>query len=77
MTTKDLKERVIDKVSKLDDVALLIDIMNLIDDKADNRLYRLSDEHKAAIDTAINEIEEGDYLSNEQANKRIDEWLNP
>lgn len=76
MTTKDLREKVIDKVSKLEDEALLNDIMNLIDDKADDRIYRLSDDHAAAIDTAINEIEKGDYLSNEQANKLIDEWLN-
>jgi hypothetical protein len=76
MTTKDLRERVIDKVSKVEDEALLNDIMNLIDDKADDRIYRLSDDHAAAIDTAINEIEKGDYLSNEQANKLIDEWLN-
>jgi len=43
---------------------------------SDSEIYRLSDNHKTAIDTAINQIENGDFLTNEQSNKEIDEWLN-
>jgi RNA polymerase-binding transcription factor DksA len=77
MTTKELKHTVIDKVKELEDDNLLNDLIKLIDDNSiDNDIYQLSDNHKAAIDIAIKQIENGDYLTNEQSNKEIDEWLN-
>ncbi len=76
MTTKDLRDKVIDKVNKLEDESLLNDLIRLIDDNADDEIYRLSDNHKKAINTAIDQIEKGDYLTNEQSNKQIDKWLN-
>jgi hypothetical protein len=42
----------------------------------DSEIYRLSDNQKVAIDTAINQINNGDFLTSEQANKEINEWLN-
>ena len=77
MTTKELKHTVIDKVNELEDDNLLNDLIKLIDDNIiDNDIYQLSSNHKTAIDIAIKQIENGDYLSNEQSNKEIDEWLN-
>ena len=77
MTTKELKHTVIDKVNELDDDSLLIDLIKLIDDNSiDDEIYQLSSNHKTAINTAIKQIENGDYLTNNQSNKEIDEWLN-
>ena len=76
MTTKDLRAQVIDKVNKLEDESLLNDLIRLIDDNTDDEIHRLSDNHKKAINTAIGQIEKGDYLTDEQSNKQIDEWLN-
>jgi hypothetical protein len=76
MTTQDLKHKVIDKVNELEDENLLLDLMKLIDDNSiDNDIYQLSSNHKNAIDIAIKQIENGDYLTNEQSNKDIDKWL--
>ena len=76
MTTNELKHKVIDKINELDDDSLLKDLIRLIEDSTDdNEIYRLSDNHKKAINTAIDQIEKGDYLTNEQSNKEIDEWL--
>lgn len=77
MTTTELRHKVISKVNKLDDENLLNDLIKLIEDSTDdNEIYRLSSSHKDAINEAIGQIERGDYLTNEQSNRMIDEWLN-
>ena len=77
MTTNELKHRVIDKINELEDDSLLNDLIRIIDDSTvDNETYQLSENHKKAINTAIEQIDKGDYLTNEQSNKQIDEWLN-
>jgi hypothetical protein len=75
MTTIELKRRVIDKVNKVNDESLLLDLMRLLDDSDDKEIHRLSNGHKIAVQTAINQIDNGDFLSNDQADKEIDEWL--
>lgn len=77
MTTNELRHKVIDKVSKLNDETLLNDLIRLIDNNIDDdEIYRLSDNHKKAVNTAIDQIEKCDYLTNEQSDKKTDEWLN-
>lgn len=77
MTTKELRHKVIEKINELDDENLLHDLIRLIEDSTEDiEKYRLSDNHKKAINKAIDQIEKGDYLTNEQSNKQIDEWLN-
>ncbi|OFY48748.1 MAG: hypothetical protein A2W85_12225 [Bacteroidetes bacterium GWF2_41_31] len=69
MTTNELKHKVIDKINKIEDDCLLKDLIKLIEDSTDdNEIYRLSDNHKKAINTAIDQIEKGDYLTTEQSN---------
>jgi len=41
-----------------------------------NDTYQLTSNQKIAIDIAITQIEKGEFLTNEQSNKEIDEWLN-
>jgi hypothetical protein len=77
MTTIEIKNQVIGKINQLTDNELLMDVYKLLDDSLmDSDIYRLSYNHKVAIDTAINQINNGDFLNSEQANKEIDEWLN-
>ncbi len=69
MTTNELKHKVIDKNNEIEDDCLLKDLIKLIEDSTDdNEIYRLSDNHKKAINTEIDQIEKGDYLTNEQSN---------
>jgi hypothetical protein len=69
MTTNELKHKVIDKINELEDDSLLNDLIKLFEDSTDdNEIYRLSNNHKKAISTAIDQIEKGDYLTNEQSN---------
>lgn len=77
MTTKELSHRVIKKIKKLDDENLLHDLIRIIEDSTDdNAIFLLSENHKKAINQAIDQIEKGDYLTNVQSKQQIDEWLN-
>jgi hypothetical protein len=42
----------------------------------DLEVYKLSNEQKSAIAEARQQIKGGQFLSDEQANNEIDEWLN-
>jgi len=76
MTTLEMKNQVIGKINQLTDDELLMDVYKLLDDSSlDSVIYRLSDNHKIAVDTAINQINRGDFLTSVQANKEINEWL--
>lgn len=76
MTTLEMKNQVIGKINQLTDDKLLMDVYKLLDDSSlDSVIYRLSDNHKIAVDTAINQINRGDFLTSVQANKEINEWL--
>jgi hypothetical protein len=77
MTTIEMKNQVIGKINQLTDNELLMDIYKLLDDSLlDSDVYKLSDNHKIAIDKAITQIDNGDFLTNDQVNKEINEWLN-
>ena len=77
MTTIEMKNQVIGKINQLTDNELLMDVYKLLDDSLmDSDVYKLSDNHKIAIDRAISQIDNGDFLTNDQANKEINEWLN-
>jgi predicted transcriptional regulator len=77
MTTIELKEQLISRISQLSDNDLLMDVYKLLENCSDDsEIYNLTDNHKSAIATAINQINNGDFLTNEQANNEIDAWLN-
>ena len=77
MTTIEIKNQVIGKINQLTDNELLMDVYKLLDDSfVESDVYKLSDLHKIAIDRAISQIDNGDFLTNDQANKEINEWLN-
>lgn len=77
MTTIELRNKVIGKLNQINDDLILAEVYRLLDDNYDDSgIYQLSDNHKLAIEEAMAQISNGDYLTNEQANKEIDEWLN-
>ena len=57
MTTSDLKKRLIDKIRKTDDPAVLEEVYQLLDmETEDSEIYRLSDEQKNVIHEAKEQI---------------------
>ena len=71
-----LKERLIKRIQETYDPDLLKEIYRLLEiDFDDLELYKLSDEQRDAIREAQQQINQGDFLTHEQANKEIEEWL--
>jgi predicted transcriptional regulator len=77
MTTLELKNKVIGKINQINDDLILAEVYRLLESNdEDSSVYQLSDNHKIAIEEAKAQIANGDFLTNEQANNEIDEWLN-
>lgn len=77
MNTAELRNTVINKIQNLNNDELLRDLIRLIDDAENDSYYLgLTQVHITAIQTAIHQIENGSFLTNEQANREIGEWLN-
>ena len=77
MTTLELRNKVIGKINQINDDEILSEVYKILDNNfEDTEIYQLSDNHKIAIKTAIDQIQRGNFLTDEQANKEIDEWLN-
>ena len=76
MTTKELKKKVIGKINETDDDEILTEVYKILANTfEDSEIYLLSENHKTAIEQGINQINNGELLTNEQANKEAAQWL--
>ena len=76
MPSPTLKEKLIDKIKETDDPAILEELSNLFELQEAETVYEVSKKQKKAIDEAKQQVKDGHTLSNEQADKEADEWLN-
>jgi len=77
MSMAELKKRLIDKIQKTDNENLLGEVSRLLGLESDEiEIYKLNDGEKNAIEEARRQIENGQFLTDEQASKEIGEWLN-
>lgn len=77
MSTVELRKRLIDKIQKTENKDLLEEASRLLDLEAENsEICKLTDEQRKAVHEAKKQITEGKYLTDDQANKETDEWLN-
>jgi flagellar motor component MotA len=77
MTTTELKKRLIRKIDKIEDDFILEEILRLVDEEEDNKeIYHLSEEQLKAVEEAEEEYRNGDFISGEEADRIIKEWLN-
>lgn len=76
MSTIELRNTVIDKIKKIENEDLLNEVNRLIEiETSDIEVYKFSDEQKAAIAEAQIQIKNGEFLTDEEAAKEINEWL--
>ena len=77
MSSAELKKRLIDKIQKTDNENLLEEAFRLLQmESEDIEIYKLSDEQKSAVNEAREQIKRGEFFTDEEANKDVDEWLN-
>jgi hypothetical protein len=76
MSTVELRRRLIDKIQKTENEDLLAEAYRLLElETADIEMYKLNDDQRKAISEARQQITSGKFLTDEQSNKEIDEWL--
>jgi hypothetical protein len=76
MSTVELRRRLIDKIQKTENEDLLAEAFRLLElETEDIEIYKLNDGQRKAIGEARQQINNGQFLTDEQSNKEIDEWL--
>ena len=77
MSTIELKKRLIDKIQKTENEGLLEEAYRLLElETSDIEIYKLSDNQKLIVEESRQQIKNGQFLTDKQANNEIDEWLN-
>jgi predicted transcriptional regulator len=76
MSVTALQKKLIDKISITNDVDLLEDIYSFIGIEEEvEKFYTLSDKQISNIEQSQQQIKDGNYFTNDDVNKEIDEWL--
>lgn len=76
MTTLELKNILIHRISEINDKSLLKAIKTILDIKSDTRKLILTQEQRDEIIASQKEIKDGQYIDNVDLEKEIDGWLN-
>ena len=75
MTTVELKNILFHKITAINDKSFLNAIKTIVDSKSDETIYDTSAEQKLKIQEGIEQIERGEYFTNEQVEAEISKWL--
>jgi hypothetical protein len=76
MSTVELRKKLIETIQKTDNPVLLEEAYRLLTiESEDIDIYKLSDDQRRALIDGRNQINSGQFLTDEQANNEIDEWL--
>ena len=76
MSTIELRDRIIEKLSLIDDDSFLNAFKTIIESKVNEGVYTLSDFQKKRIESARDQLKKGQSISNDTLQKEIDQWLN-
>ena len=72
-----MKEKLIAQINETDNEDLLIEISTMlyVESKSENGVYQMSDAEREAVEDGLNQIRNGQWVSNEESNRRAEEWL--
>jgi len=77
MSTAELKEKLIAQINDTDNDELLsqISTMLYIESKSVNGVYQMSKAEREAVEDGLNQIKNIQWISNEEADRQVEEWL--
>ena len=76
MSAIELRKRIIEKLSSIEDEIILKEIYDIIKIESEiDSVYKLTADEKSAIDVGLKDIQDGNIVSSEKANAMIKEWL--
>lgn len=75
MSTIELRKEVLRKIESVDSY-LLEEILGLIElEDTKKEVFVIPEEHKRDIEIGLAQIEAGETVTNEEVNKRVQQWL--
>jgi hypothetical protein len=76
MTVTELKKRLIGKINQIENNELLEEMYRLIaNEETDISVYELSEEQIIAVEEGQLQYKNGEIITDDQADKDIEEWL--
>ena len=76
MTVYELRKKLVGRINQTSNNELLEELYRIIEnEEADLTVYELSNHQKSAIEEAQDQYRKGKFLTSDQADKEIDEWL--
>ncbi len=76
MTVIELKEKLISEINSTENEGLLEEILLIIDFEKDTRdIHIMSEAEVEAVEDGLAQLERGEWITNEEANRRADQWL--
>ena len=76
MTTIQLKNALIQRISEIEDKSFLEAVKTILDAKSESKIINLTPELTNEIMVSKMEIEQGLFIENEIFENEIEEWLN-
>jgi len=75
MSTVELRDKINEYLSKIDDVSFLNAVKTIIESKVSETTYKLSDYQKERINSARDQVKNKETISHEDIQTEIDQWL--
>ena len=76
MTEDTIKERLIAKIKLTTDSSILEELADIFDFRENEEVYNVSPAQLKAIQEGRQQIKNGQIISDEESNRKTDEWLN-
>lgn len=76
MISLELRNQVKERIDQVKDAYLLEEILNLIDFETSNEeIFSIPSEHQKELDISINQMKNGQIISNEMVEQKVQKWL--
>ena len=75
MNISAIKEKLIKEIRQTNDLQLLQAVLRMLSLKTEEEVYQLNEAQLSAIEEARAQFKGGEFLTNEEADKEIEEWL--
>jgi hypothetical protein len=76
MSTTELKQRIISRITSIENELILEEIFKLVEKESEiDSLYRLTDTERKAIEIGLADLKDGRVYSTEVAENMIQTWL--
>jgi len=76
MSTVELKNKVIERLQGVNRPHLLEEILSLIEiETRSEEVFMIPEEHKADLEISLQQLKDGNTVSNQAINERVQKWL--